>query len=300
MLRKVMHNVRGLLLASCLLLTIDHSLADSTIDASRKYAYGANVGWIDLHGNDTDGVVVGEHFLSGKAYGANIGWINFGDGSPSNNSAYGNDHDTDYGVNQDGAGNLRGKAYGANVGWISFDWSSSDDDNRPRINLANGEFQGFAYGASIGWINLGAGTLATTTIEIVDADGDGIADAWESLHFENLTAANGTTDQDGDGVTDREEYLGSSDPTDPTSFLRILSQSIGEASPTSRKVTLEFTSDPSRRYQILISDDLVTFRESGLGEFAPEAGTSTTKLITGRQTAQYYRVVAVRPLQDKQ
>lgn len=297
-----MNHARRIFLGSCLVLAIELSLADSTIHPNRKYAYAANVGWIDLRGNGSDGVAVGEHFLSGKAYGANVGWIDFGDGSPTNGSAYGNDKDTDFGVNQDGAGNLGGRAYGANVGWISFDWTTDEDPNRPRIDLTSGELQGFAYGANLGWINLGAGpgSLLATTIEIVDTDADGIADPWESLNFDNLTTADGSTDQDGDGVTDREEYLGGSDPSDPTSFLRIISQSSSEVSPNAREITLEFTSDPSRHYQILISDDLAAFRDSGLGEFAPEAGTSTTKVITGAPTAQYYRVVAVRPLQSKQ
>ena len=297
-----MNNVRRLLLGSCLILTVDLSLADSTILPDRKYAYAANVGWIDLRGNGSDGVVVGEHFLSGKAYGANIGWIDFGDGSPTNGSAYKNDQGTDFGVNQDGAGNLQGRAYGANVGWISFDWTTPEDANRPRIDLTSGDLQGFAYGANLGWINLGAGpgSLLATTIEIVDADGDGIADAWESLNFDNLTTADDATDQDDDGVTDLEEYLGGSDPSDPTSFLRIISQSSSKVSPNTRQITLEFTSDPTRHYQILISDDLATFRDSGLGEFAPDAATSTTKVITGGPTAQFYRVVAVRPLQGNE
>ena len=56
--------------------------AETPFTPDNKIAYGANLGWINLAGHATDGVVVGEFFLSGKAYRANVGWIDFGDGSP--------------------------------------------------------------------------------------------------------------------------------------------------------------------------------------------------------------------------
>lgn len=52
-----------------------------------------------------------------------------------------------------------------------------------------------------------------------DADGDGMADAWEASHgFDNEDASDGRADADGDGYTNVEEFLNGTDPraqTDP-------------------------------------------------------------------------------------
>ncbi len=50
-----------------------------------------------------------------------------------------------------------------------------------------------------------------------DIDGDGLDDAWEIAHFGNLAQTPGG-DPDGDLATNLQEYGGSSDPTDPTSW----------------------------------------------------------------------------------
>ena len=94
--------------------------AQSTIDPTSAYAYSANAGWINLRGDGANGVRVGETFLSGKAYGANLGWVDLGNGTPANGHTYSNTSGTDFGVNNDGAGNLSGFAYSANTGWINF------------------------------------------------------------------------------------------------------------------------------------------------------------------------------------
>lgn len=50
----------------------------------------------------------------------------------------------------------------------------------------------------------------------LDTDADGLPDAWEMLHFGNLTTANAKTDWDGDGYTDLTEFLNHQDGlTDP-------------------------------------------------------------------------------------
>jgi hypothetical protein len=50
-----------------------------------------------------------------------------------------------------------------------------------------------------------------------DTDGDGLADAWEKIHFVTITAQNGGGDPDGDGATNEAEETGASDPNDPDS-----------------------------------------------------------------------------------
>ncbi len=272
--------------------------AQSSIDPAAPYAYSANAGWINLRADGTNGVRVGECFLSGKAYAANFGWIDFGDGDPADHFKYGNNSATDFGVNHDGDGSLDGYAYAANVGWISFHWAhdNPNDPNRPRFDLATGTFAGYAYAANLGWINLGTGTLRTATIAHTDSDGDGIDDAWEYQYFLNLTDAGIGTDRDGDGQSDAAEYIAGTNPFDADDYLKIVSHTYANGQTTA---TIAFTSNPMRRYKLEHSTDLVTWTDSGLGTFSPDSGATTTRAFsyTGA-TRHFFRAVAVLPLQQ--
>src|SRR5438552_3341578 len=109
------------IILSALLAGVSLSVhAATTIDPVNKYAYGANIGWMDWRGDTNNGAVIGEYVCSGYLYAANVGWINLGSGAPANGIYYQNVSAGDFGVNQDGFGNLRGLAYGANIGWINF------------------------------------------------------------------------------------------------------------------------------------------------------------------------------------
>jgi len=287
----------------CLLALCPVTLAPgaSTIDSTSKFAYSANAGWINLRHDQPsspNGVVFGEFFLSGHAYGANFGWMDFGDGTPANGIQYQNNSATDYGVNHDGLGNLSGFAYGANIGWINFGWTNTSDPNRPRVNLLTGAFSGFAYGANVGWINLGTGNLTTTAMAITDTDGDGIADAWERTYFTNLTTATAASDSDGDGVSDKNEYTSGTKPTDLDDYFKIVSTAYNGSM---TQATVVFTTDPTRVYRLETSDALGlapdVWTNSAHGTFAPDAGTSTTKIISWPGTTKkFIRAVAVRPL----
>lgn len=128
------------------------SPAQSNIDPANAFAWGENIGWINLLPSSEDGVVVTPNYLSGFAWAENVGWINFGTG-PDNSTAY-TQTATDFGVNNDGSGNLTGYAWGENIGWINFDTSSvAGPTGQVTIDMASGEFAGFAWGENIGWIN---------------------------------------------------------------------------------------------------------------------------------------------------
>ena len=128
---------------------------DPDFDDSR-YAYGENVGWINLEPSLGAGVTVTDTGLEGYAWGENIGWINL---SPAN---YG-------GVINDGAGNLSGYAWGENVGWINFAPTTSG----VTIDPATGVFSGYAWGENIGWINFASVTGGVKTAWRQDAGGSG-------------------------------------------------------------------------------------------------------------------------------
>lgn len=130
--------------------------AATTIDAVNRYAYGANIGWVDWRGNTSNGAFVGlsgsqlgYYYCSGDIYSANVGWINLGNGAPVNGYAYLNSSSSDFGVNMDSSGNLRGYAYGANIGWIVFESTGG-----PKVDLATGNLSGYAYSANCGWLSL--------------------------------------------------------------------------------------------------------------------------------------------------
>jgi Bacterial TSP3 repeat len=230
--------------------------------------------------------------------GANFGWMDFGDGTPANGIQYQNNSATDCGVNHDGLGNLSGYAYGANIGWINFGWTTTSDVNRPRVNLLTGAFSGYAYSANMGWINLGTGNLVTNSMAITDTDGDGIADAWEQTYFANFTTATATSDSDGDGSSDKDEYIAGTDPENGADYLRIISHTYNGGM---TQATVVFTTDPTRLYRLETSDNLGlspdVWTNSAHGTFAPDAGTSTTKIISWPGTTRkFIRAVAVRPL----
>src|SRR5882762_3216800 len=113
-----------------ILLSTFPARAATTINAANQYAYGANLGWMDWRGDTNSGAVIGEYVCSGYIYAANVGWINLGSGAPTNGIQYQNLAASDFGVNQDGLGNLRGYAYGANIGWINF-----ENTGGPKVDL---------------------------------------------------------------------------------------------------------------------------------------------------------------------
>src|ERR1051325_921238 len=145
------HRFFEVALLSALLLTssVIGARADTTINPTNRYAFGANVGWQDWLGDTNHGVVIGPQVCSGYIFSPNLGWINMGDGNPTNGVQYQNLSANDFGVNVDGSGNLRGFAYGANIGWVNFETNGA-----ARVDLASGILSGFAFSPTCGWISL--------------------------------------------------------------------------------------------------------------------------------------------------
>ncbi len=114
------------------------------ISADNKYAWGENLGWINFSLSKRS-LRVGSNILSGWIRIEKVGLVHLGNGRPQNGFQYSNSDFRDYGVNNDGFGNLSGWAWGENVGWINFD--------QVRIDRA-GVFTGRAGSAKIGLITL--------------------------------------------------------------------------------------------------------------------------------------------------
>src|SRR5687767_15653232 len=73
------------------------SPAATTINPVNRFAYGANIGWVDWRADVANGAVIGEFVCSGYIYAANVGWIHLGDGSPANGVRYLNLSGDDFG-----------------------------------------------------------------------------------------------------------------------------------------------------------------------------------------------------------
>jgi hypothetical protein len=149
------------------------SIADN-IDSTNKYSWGENIGWMNwapIYDSTEYGVTVYDECLTGYIWTENAGWIKVGDMSCSGGDCcqagttkgYENDSNStdndgdgvtdDWGVNNDGSGNLSGYAWGENAGWINFDDTSVNDYNQVVIN-GDGEFTDYAWGENVGWVNM--------------------------------------------------------------------------------------------------------------------------------------------------
>src|ERR1035441_7128180 len=191
--------------------------AATTIDPANKYAYGANFGWLDWRGDTNTGVIIGAYVCSGYIYSANVGWINLGSGSPANGIQYQNNSAMDFGVNQDGLGNLRGYAYGANIGWINF-----ENTGAPTVDLRTGNLSGSVWSANCGWISLSNAVAFVQTDSFWPGvlDANGLPLAWELTYF-GATGVDPNADPDHDGQSNLQEYLAGTNPTNTADVLEI-------------------------------------------------------------------------------
>jgi hypothetical protein len=267
--------------------------AGTTIDAANKYAYGANIGWINAYGDGANGAVIGEYYSTGYLYGANIGWIHLGSGTPANGIQYHNNSATDFGVNQDGLGNLSGYAYGANIGWINFEQTYG----RPKVDLRTGILSGYVWSANCGWISLSNAFayVQTDTLWPGPLAPNGLPIPWLLTYF-GTTNVNPNADPTGKGMTIGQDYLAGTDPNDVNSVLRITAASFD---PGGTSANLTWNSVPTRFYYLQKSVNLATpgWTDSGLGLISPSTGTSTTDGFADTNApARFYRVQAVLPL----
>lgn len=280
-------------LAAALLATPFPVRAVTTIDPANRYAYGANIGWMDFYADGANGAVMGDYVCSGYVYAANVGWINLGSGSPANGIQYQNNSATDFGINQDGLGNLTGYAWGANIGWINFEQTYG----KPKINLLTGKMSGSVWSANCGWISLSNATafVQTDTLYPGPLAPDGLPIPWLLTYF-GTTNVNPNADPTGKGMTIGQDYLAGTNPNDSNSVLRITAYSFA---PGGTSAALTWLSEPTRLYYIQKNVTLGSsnWMDSGLGLIAPSGGATTTDSFTDTNAPdRFYRVKAVLPL----
>ncbi|MEI6078928.1 MAG: thrombospondin type 3 repeat-containing protein, partial [Verrucomicrobiota bacterium] len=263
--------------------------AATTVDAVNRYAYGGNFGWVDWVADTNNGAVIGEYVCSGNLYSANIGWICLGSGSPANQIQYQNNSATDYGVNQDGLGNLTGYAYGANVGWIAFEQTYG----QPKVDLFTGKMSGYAWSGNCGWIALSNSVayVQTDGIQKGALDRLGLPIAWELTYFGH-TGVDPNADPDGDGMNNLQEYLAGTDPNNSASMLKITYFS---RDPVAAYNTMNWSGVSTRFYAIQTNSTPTS------GVWADRVAFTTPWVISASwfdTTANnnFYRIRAFRPL----
>ena len=93
-------------------LPVFASETQGTIDATHKYAWGENTGWINFapkNGDIYSGLTITDTAITGYAWSKEFGWINF---NPTNSGQ---------GVKNTTDGVLSGQAWAASLGWIPID-----------------------------------------------------------------------------------------------------------------------------------------------------------------------------------
>jgi hypothetical protein len=126
---------------------------------------------------------------------------------------------------------------------------------------------------------------------IPDYNFDGLDDRFQRQYFAPFTEpeAAPSADPDGDGMSNLKEYLAGTDPTDPSSVLRI--DSITKAA---NGTTVAWRSVPGRRYQVMSRDDLGGTSWQDVGGVLT-ASTTTSQVLDGTPPTgvRFYRVLVL-------
>jgi hypothetical protein len=129
------------------LLTFSSTGYSENIDPVGKFAWSETAGWLNFETTHSGVHVYNDH-LEGFAWSENVGWIKMGVYTDGGVHTCANTSDSDWGVNNNGAGDLSGYAWSEVAGWINFTGVT--------IDPATGAFGGYAWGENIGYIHLAA------------------------------------------------------------------------------------------------------------------------------------------------
>jgi len=130
------------------LIAFSSSLIADNISDSNKYAWSTSAGWFNFKSTEEQVTVYDDH-LEGYIWAENVGWIRLGTQTSGAAHTYANTSATNYGVNNDGSGNLSGYAWSTTIGWINFNPSHS----QVTIDNTSGDLDGYAWSENIGWIH---------------------------------------------------------------------------------------------------------------------------------------------------
>jgi len=139
-------------------------------------------------------------------------------------------------------------------------------------------------------LNTGATLTFTGNYDFIDANHNGISDAWEKFYFGSAsTNRTSLTDTDGDRMPDYAEFIAGTDPTNATSKLVFLEST----SQNNSVIDFQWSAVPGRSYQLQSSTNLISWApltDWMLATRSPMSQTATNNLGASR----LYRV-EVRP-----
>ncbi len=207
-------------LLSCPALALENT---DPLNDDSQYAWSENTGWVNAEplGNGGTGLEALSNCLLGYAWSENIGYISL--------SCLNSDSclDADYGVYNDGSGNLSGHAWSENAGWIKFAGTAGTGDAYGvTIDQDTGDFDGYAWGENVGYIRFASLTAPEYKVQAdlcpadpaktgpgvcgcgtpdSDTDTDGVLLCDDNCP---LTPNPGQDDTDGDGKGDACETMG--------------------------------------------------------------------------------------------
>ena len=119
----------------------------------------------------------------------------------------------------------------------------------------------------------------------IDADNDGMPDAWEILHGLNPSLNDAASDADGDGVSNVNEYPAGTDPLDPSSWLAVKQITAGS------QIQLQWASVPGKSYLIEESADLTNWTvTSGSVVHIAVSQTSSTSITADGSPQRFFRI----------
>jgi Tol biopolymer transport system component len=143
-------------------------------------------------------------------------------------------------------------------------------------DLVEGDFNS-AYDIFV--LRLGAG----------DSDNDGLDDAWELAHFNDLSR-DGHGDDDGDGLTDLQEFLAGTSPRSGESVLTVLSLTAFGSGET----TLLWSAVPGRTYQVQFKSAVTNPAWIDLPGPVIATDTTASYIDPAAASERFYRVVLVQ------
>ena len=115
-------------------------------NSNAHWAWNSIIGWINFYGSQN--VNVSLNSVTGYATTTSAGIISLDCGT------VGVCGTVNYGVINDGAGNLSGWAWNDKYGWISFSWRNTGGIIPYHVSIdLNGNFSGWAWNSVVGWIS---------------------------------------------------------------------------------------------------------------------------------------------------
>jgi hypothetical protein len=151
------------------------------------------------------------------------------------------------------------------------------DDRFPWPTEADGQGASLQRVSATGYANDPTNWLAALPTlglpGLVDTDGDGLPDSWETQYgFDKNNPADAAEDADDDGLTNLEEYLCATHPRDPLSYLKVEC-----AYESSGQIVLRFLAVEGKTYTLLYRDAA----EGGAWQRLADLGAQpTTHIVT--------------------